>query len=474
MIQSIPEITVVCVTTKDYGQSIVALKKTLEHIEPFETLYFSDVPYEDPEGRIRHILIDRFNSVEDYNDFIFKKVVDYVDPKPTHILVVQHDGFVINGSAWSDDFLQYDYIGAPWTYTDGRNVGNGGFSLRSTRLHTVLKNEEFDLTSPEDEKICRYYRQTLQKLYGIVFAPESVAHKFSYEMHAPKCRTFGFHNHFHPPYREPIVLKRTGAMGDLIMLEPVMEWFSQHGYRVILDTQPHYFNLFGQHFFRVEHIMNVNPAELADARVINLDMAYEVTPKQLVLESYYKTCGITDGELRNSRLNFNANKADVKLFEKYVILHTDDTAMAHRNVHGLDWNKIAEYIEDIYGYPVFRVGRGNGTGGQKINTYSENMLAYIVANANYFIGSDSGVAQIAVACGVPSMIFFGSVDPKMRYADTGPIHVMQKACPVQQDHCYHRVISEVGQDCVVDQQRPPCIQWDAFAVKCEIDKFMKP
>lgn len=465
-------LTVVAVTTKDYGKTIEALLKTLDIVTPKQVLYFSDVPYLG-DDRIKHVLIDRFRSVEDYNHFIFKRLGDYV--REGHILVVQHDGHPICSDAWTDEFLMYDYVGAPWTYTDGRNVGNGGFSLRSAHLHQCLMQREFELYSPEDEKICRYYRQTLEKKYDIKFAPQELAHKFSYEMHRPVQKTFGFHNYFHPSYKEPVVLTRhEGGMGDVIMLEPVMAWFVDHGYRVILDIPRHFFNLFAKHYFQVEHIHDIYGKEPVESyRTINLNMAYEVTPKIPVLQAYYETCGIRDGVMRNSQLNFRApeDKSEVRLFDKYVVLHNDDTAMPHRNVHGVDWDSVVEAIQQM-GYLVLRVGHGNGRAGTKINTYSENMLAYIIGNANYFIGLDSGCGQIAVACGVPSMLFFGSVTPYLRYQNFEKIRIMQKECPAGHDGCYHDVVSTVGQDCVVNIQQPSCIWWKTQEVIDRVKKFI--
>jgi hypothetical protein len=112
-----------------------------------------------------------------YNEFGVKELYKYIET--SHVLLIQHDGYVLDGSRWSDEFLQYDYIGAPWTYKDGRNVGNGGFSLRSRRLHEILASDKsIDICSPEDEIIGRLYRPYLEKNYGVKFAPEYLAHKF--------------------------------------------------------------------------------------------------------------------------------------------------------------------------------------------------------------------------------------------------------------------------------------------------------
>jgi hypothetical protein len=77
--------------------------------------------------------------------------------------------------------LQYDYVGAPWRYNDGNNVGNGWFSLRSKKLLDILAHDPHIVeTHPEDDCICRVYGDYLRSKW-IKFAPEEVAKKFSIE-----------------------------------------------------------------------------------------------------------------------------------------------------------------------------------------------------------------------------------------------------------------------------------------------------
>lgn len=467
---SLPEVTIICITTKDYGPSIQAIKKSLEQIIPAEVILFSDVHYDDPDFSC--ISIPRLKSVREYSEFLLKEAGKYVETE--FLLVIQHDGYPINASAWTDEFLEYDYIGAPWVYKDGRNVGNGGFSLRSKKLHTIFQTDEFiesnGIYSPEDECIGRLYRHYLEDKYGIRIAPDEVAAKFSYECQRPIQNTFGFHNYFHNPYKEPIILKRTGAMGDVIMMEPVMEHFHKNGYRVILDCLPHYYNLFANHNYPIEHLQFLNE-DVSEYRVINLDMSYETEPRELVLKTYYKTCGIESGEMRNSRLNFFPTP-DTKLFERYIVLHLDDTDMPHRNIRGLDWGIVVEYLRNL-DYQVFQISNRDGIKiAPVINTVTENMMAYVISGADYFIGIDSGPGHIAIASGIKSMLFFGSVNPKLRYPDLSNITVMQQSCPLAMDGCYHSLISVRGTDCKVDIQRPPCIEWTADKVIERLDKMI--
>jgi len=472
----LPKVTLIAITTRDYGSTVMALKKSLEHIKPADVILFTDIAFEDPDYRC--VLVSKMNW-DDYNRFVCTELYKHINTE--YILLIQHDGWVLDGDQWTDDFLNYDYIGAPWLYKDTRNVGNGGFSLRSRRLHEILATDKLindnDVYSPEDEVICRLYRSYLEKNYAIRFAPEELAHQFSFECHAPKRKTFGFHNFFHEPFKEFVILKRSHAMGDIIMMEPVMEYFHNKGYRVVLDVQPEYFHLFQYHHYPVLHISQLPSTD--GIRSINLDMSYEVKPKQLVLRSYYETCGITDGVLRNSVLNFPVDDT-TRLFKKYIVLHVDDTGVPqrdgsrkdgipHRDVHGVNWELVITSLEDM-GYTVIQVG-GRDDGRVKMNTSTKNMLMYLIAGADFFIGVDSGPSQIAVSLGIRSIIFFGSVNPAFRYRDMSKIRVIQNHC--DKAGCYHSVLSVRGIDCVYNEKKPPCITHTTYSVQEQIKQHIK-
>lgn len=144
----------------------------------------------------RMVDIPRINSVAEYSRFVLKELGRYCNTE--HMLLVQWDGYIINPQSWRPEFLEYDYIGAPWGwYQDNHRVGNGGFSLRSRRLLDALLDEGIVDIEPEDEAIGRRYRPLLEAKYGIRFAPEEIAEAFSYETISPKGDPFGFHGLFH-------------------------------------------------------------------------------------------------------------------------------------------------------------------------------------------------------------------------------------------------------------------------------------
>jgi hypothetical protein len=158
---------------------------------PFaQTLLLTSGFHDLPDLRVERI--PALQSHAEYSHFVAKTLVAHIHT--SHVLLVQWDGYIVNPSAWAEEFLQYDYIGAPWGFhKDSYRVGNGGFSLRSKRLLEALRDPEITETDPEDVAICRKYRPLLEQRYGIRFAPEAVAERFSFESTMPRNVPFGFH-----------------------------------------------------------------------------------------------------------------------------------------------------------------------------------------------------------------------------------------------------------------------------------------
>jgi len=125
-------------------------------------------------------------SQRDYNIFCINRLHEFIDTD--HVLIFQNDGFILNPENWDDEFLNYDYIGAPWPSNQESRVGNGGFSLRSRRLLEATKDLDYidniglsgGKYTPEDYLICRHYYQNMISK-GIKFAPLDIAIRFSFE-----------------------------------------------------------------------------------------------------------------------------------------------------------------------------------------------------------------------------------------------------------------------------------------------------
>lgn len=470
----LPHITVIIADTKNYGRAAYAIVKTLEQIKPAKTVWLTDIDYNHPDVEV--IKIPPIKDKADYSRIMVKDLTKYFTTP--YCLTIQHDGYVIYGDAWNNEFYKWDFLGAPWLYPDPeRNVGNDGFSLKSKRLCDALANDPFiEIVEPCDEIIGRLYRRYLEQKYDIKYAPEELADTFSYELRSPICKTFGFHGYFHAPYQETIMITREGACGDVISLEPILHYYYKKGYRVVLNTLPQFFSLFQNHYFKIHH-----PGEL-DGRLkykeINLDLSYEAKPKQLHLKSYFEACGIPESEmeLRAPKLNYTANE-ELKLFkQKYVIFHIDRRETRNRDAETAWW-KITDYLKNK-GYLCVQVGKNEHVklDAIQLNTVAEPMLAYVIAGCDLFIGIDSAPSHIAVATGRKSIIFFSSVNPKYIHPDLTNIlfitnhNETNPICPLP--YCWHSVSSTRGPDCIVDLEKPPCIDYHSQKVIDAINELL--
>jgi len=148
-----------------------------------------------------------------YSRLCVEQLTEFVDTD--FVLNVQLDGFIVNPNLWSEKFLDYDYIGAPWQskkdrpIPNGIAVGNGGFSIRSKRLLDELSKLKWNANwenhqlpqkhwGNEDYFISILNRQKLEAV-GISFSPVELASQFSVQSgdHLGRINilnnVFGFH-----------------------------------------------------------------------------------------------------------------------------------------------------------------------------------------------------------------------------------------------------------------------------------------
>ena len=215
---SLPDVTLVCVTGVNYRKSIFALQRSFRRINFSQVLlvghnYNGIIP-----DNIKYVeaIESKLDSIDAYSEYCIYKLWAHITT--SHVLVVQADGYVLNPDQWNSENLNYDYVGAPWEYSDNayidpfgnhQRVGNGGFSLRSLKLLKVPQNVEvpWEVNTgnfykhmnaglySEDGNICIHNRH-IYEAAGCVFAPIEVAMSFSKEKEVAEFDgrvTFGFH-----------------------------------------------------------------------------------------------------------------------------------------------------------------------------------------------------------------------------------------------------------------------------------------
>ena len=197
MTLKLPDVSLVMIETREHELARLAIEESCKKVAFGDVLVFTDKP--DIFGAGYH-----FVAVPDWPDklgwsrCLWQEVTPHL--QTSHFLSIQWDSWVFDPDMWREEYLQHDYVGSPWWYKDGRNVGNGGFSMRSTRLHRFLRKhrDRFPCTTNvDDDLLCRGYRPRLED-EGFVWAPEKLATDFSFELMRPSdaSRHFGFHGMF--------------------------------------------------------------------------------------------------------------------------------------------------------------------------------------------------------------------------------------------------------------------------------------
>jgi hypothetical protein len=203
-------VTLLCVETRDPKLAHFAIQKCTDQARFSKVVLITDLAKvshpQSTQGKTQQTAqgLERLSGIEyvqappikttkDYSHFLLTGLRQYVSG--THVLVIQWDSFIIHPELWTDDFLKYDYIGAVWPHHPETPVGNGGFSLRSTKLLDALASPNIPKRHPEDFCICIDNRGRLENEFGIRFAPTEVAEKFAVERSAWH-PAFGFHGLF--------------------------------------------------------------------------------------------------------------------------------------------------------------------------------------------------------------------------------------------------------------------------------------
>ena len=202
-----------CMDAASFGE--VKLVTTKDYVEKYKDELGQD-------GIIVEEQVNPLTNIDEYNEYIMYHMYKHVNME--FALIVQDHAFILNPDAWTDEFLDYDYIGAPWPYRDRAyvtpfdehvRVGNGGFSLRSKKLMEVptkvdvpfhvANNSDFYrmfgcVNTNEDGNICVHNKHIFEE-QGCKIAPLELAKYFSYESPVPENQgilPFGYHRNLPP------------------------------------------------------------------------------------------------------------------------------------------------------------------------------------------------------------------------------------------------------------------------------------
>ena len=196
------QLTIVSVYGHNNGASAIpSIVRSMKELKGSKGLLIS---LEKPPKLPKKIAWKRCHTIDylGYSLFMMHGLYAYIETD--YCLVVQDDGWVLNGKNFKPEYYDYDYIGAPshcafgdgnlylkfsWTQATEpvKVVQNGGFSLRSKRfLEACNKHGIMHLNSNEihgwneDAQLSAILKPVLQS-YGYKYCPDEIAKYFSIE-----------------------------------------------------------------------------------------------------------------------------------------------------------------------------------------------------------------------------------------------------------------------------------------------------
>lgn len=195
-------VTLIALSGIDYqtNENISAIKKSCEGVE---------------WGAVKYIQQGNITNIDSWNKAVIYDLHKYIDTD--FAMFIHGDGYVINPSAWRPEFLDYDFIGAPWPLPQDNysyrtpsyihkpgelvRVGNS-VSIRSKRIMKLpsrlgLEWKSYYGNTNEDGFLCVHNRKALEDA-GCTFAGIGLAASFSKEHSIPENEgieaTFAFHS----------------------------------------------------------------------------------------------------------------------------------------------------------------------------------------------------------------------------------------------------------------------------------------
>jgi hypothetical protein len=195
----LPNVTLVAVATKEVEATSMAIKYSCRDIVFGRVLLIANYNPKPNSKEYDFIKIQAFKNISEWGKFVVFELFKFINTN--FIILIHADGFIVNSNKWTNNFLNYDYIGSPWPLSkhpiafrdvNGNicRVGNS-VSLRSKKILELptklnLKWENFILNFPnEDGYLCAQHKVLLESK-GIKFAPIGVAIHFGREYPIPE------------------------------------------------------------------------------------------------------------------------------------------------------------------------------------------------------------------------------------------------------------------------------------------------
>ena len=192
-------ITLVGCTCRDYVETLLALEHCANLCDFNNIVYFSDLdPFDFIYGlklnipNLTYVYVESFMTYDRVCIWFMTSYFKYQHLFSDFTLNIHHDGYIIRPNAWTNEFLEYDFVGACQKW-EVPMVMNNGFCLYSKQFIKAMEK----LNLPATSEACHPSDMILLKNHekmNVKIAPVTLGHQFSSEgFRWDNNGSFGFH-----------------------------------------------------------------------------------------------------------------------------------------------------------------------------------------------------------------------------------------------------------------------------------------
>lgn len=232
----------------------------------------------------------------------------------------------------------------------------------------------------------------------------------------------------------PIVVRRAGAFGDVLLTTPIIQALKWK-----FPLSPiHVETACPQIFINNPNVASAGKLpRMPDAMIFDLNGSYEAKPNQHFVWTYAEKCGIAE-DFIDDRTQFFLSESDkakalpaIPPGENWVAVHSGPSTWRSK-----EWplERFAEVIAALraQGHKVVLVGSGGKHLDADLDRRGRTTIhemGAIIQRTKLFIGLDSFPLHCAEAVGTPAIGLFGVTDPKYILTRKTDIGVFNEAIP---------------------------------------------
>lgn len=284
-----------------------------------------------------------------------------------------------------------------------------------------------------------------------------------------------------------IGLKRTIGMGDVILCEPIIKKLKQKYPKAKLTFYTAKSDIVKFFKHQPDQIFPIEPNSLLQDFLsttqnqikFDLDLAYESRLKVPFIDAFAQSCGITFDDYKDKHVQFIDVKSSLKFDKPYVVVVGDGSGWIGKTWGKEKYTDIIKYVQGK-GYDVVEPGFSDFSEltDKQFHGCNLDMLVELLANCEFYIGTDNGPMHIAKSLNIPSIIIAGAALPYYSNPNREDIYYVQDngldclGCKHSQFFSMQGEQISFVPTCVQEEQGVCLKSIQASDVQTVIDKFL--